>query len=91
MIRKDLYNWIDIDNLAKDVLRKDKPTLDEQILASYIVDNKIVDRVEIATQNNERIEELDVLLSDAIKGNEEELRSVLKETRDALNFLYWEE
>lgn len=88
MIRRDKYNLIDIDSLARDVLCKPTPTYAEEAMAYYIVDNKIIDRIENMEDMNELVEDLQVMLDDVDKYNETELRNVLKEAQNVLDFLW---
>ena len=88
MIRRDKYNLTDSDSLARDVLCKTTPTYAEEAMAYYIVDNKIIDRIEKLEENDRMIEEMQEMLDDVDKYNETELRSVLKEVRNALDFLW---
>ena len=89
MIRRDKYNLVDIDSLARGVLCETTPTYAEEAMAYYIVDNKIIDRIDRMEEMDRVVEELQAMLDDLDKYNETELRSVLKEVRNALDFLWW--
>jgi len=40
--RRDQYNWVDIEGTARDALHDENATATEKILASFIIDNNIL-------------------------------------------------
>lgn len=90
MIRRDRFNWVDIDDLASDTLLNPKATQTEQTLASFIKDNRIIERLDEVQEDYDTLESLSVTLDDLDKLDEDELRNVLQEVKDILNTLNWE-
>ena len=90
MIRRDRFNWVDIDDLASATLLNPNATQTEQILASFIKDNRIIERLDEVQEDYDALESLSVTLDDLDKFNEDELREVLREVKDTLNTLNWE-
>ena len=90
MIRRDRFNWVDIDDLVSATLLNPNATRTEQTLASFIKDNHIIERLDEVQEDYDALESLSVTLDDLDNLNEDELRDVLREVKDTLNGLNWE-
>lgn len=89
MIRRDRFNWVDIGDLASATLLNPNATQTEQTLASFIKDNRIIERIDEVQEDYDTLESLSVTLEDLDKFNETELREALKDAKDTLDRLSW--
>lgn len=86
MIRRDRFNWIDVDDLASATLLNPNATQTEQTLASFIKDNHIIERLDEVQEAYNALERLSDTLEDLDNLNDNALQKV----KDTLNTLNWE-
>lgn len=89
MIRRDRFNWVDIDDLASATLLNPNATQTEQTLASFIKDNRIIERLDGLDYNLSEIEEIRTNLGDLDALSKQGLLNLLKWVDSRLEDLYW--
>lgn len=89
MIRRDRFNWVDIDDLASATLLNPNATQTEQTLASFIKDNRIIEKLDGLDYNLSEVEEIRTNLGDLDALSKQGLLNLLKWVDSRLEDLYW--
>lgn len=89
MIRRDRFNWVDIDDLVSATLLNPNATRTEQTLASFIKDNHIIERLDGLDYNLSVVDEVRTNLGDLNALSKQGLLYKLKWVDACLEDLYW--